>query len=107
MAETAEQCISSIRKRAKDQDDFDNLHRHYRSEGNIRRRVATEDRPQEKFHYKSERAFSFNTFLDRILNVFNIFRDEGEPMAKNTQVHELFRRVQHPQLQDMVKAVEV
>ena len=39
--------------------------------------------------------------------MFNIFRDEGEEMADSTQVRELFKRVQHPQLLDTVKALEV
>ena len=39
--------------------------------------------------------------------MFNIFCDEGEQMADSTQVRELFRRVQHQQLQDTVKALEV
>ena len=39
--------------------------------------------------------------------MFNIFRDEGEMMVKSTQVHELFRRVKHPQLQYTVKDLEV
>ena len=39
--------------------------------------------------------------------MFNIFRDKGVPMDDITQVHELFKRVQHPQLQDTVKDLEV
>ena len=50
---------------------------------------------------------SFNTFLERMQKMFNIFRDEKENMADSTQVCELFRGVQHPQLQDTFKALEV
>ena len=39
--------------------------------------------------------------------MFKIFHDEEEPMNNSTQVRELFRRVQHLQLQDTVKALEV
>ena len=49
----------------------------------------------------------FNTFLYRMKKILIIFRDEGEPMADNTQVRELFRRVQHHQLQDKFKALDV
>ena len=38
---------------------------------------------------------------------FNIFREEGEPIADSTEVNERFRRVHHPQLSDIVKALEV
>ena len=49
---------------------------------------------------------SFNLFLDIIQKIFNIFCDKGEHMDDRTQVSELFRRVCHPQLQDMVKVLE-
>ena len=39
--------------------------------------------------------------------MFNILHGEREHMADSTQVHELFKRVKHPQLQDMVKDLEV
>ena len=38
--------------------------------------------------------------------MFNIFRDERELMSNSTDVRELFRRVQHPELQNTVKALE-
>ena len=77
VAGTAEQWTSSIEKRVNGWDEFDALRRHYRSEGNVSRRVATVDRLQDIFHYKNDRALSFNTFLDRMQKIFNIFRDEG------------------------------
>ena len=39
--------------------------------------------------------------------IFNILRDEEEPVANSTPVRELFRSVLHPQLQDAVKAIEI
>ena len=48
---------------------------------------------------------SFITFLDKTHKLFNIFHDNGVQMSDRTQVRKLFRRVQHPQLQDMVKAL--
>ena len=98
MAETAEQWISSIKKRANGFDDFDALRHHYSGEGNVSRRVTTSDRLRKTLHYKSERALSFNTFLNMMQKMFNIFCDEGKPMADSTQLRELFRRVQHSQL---------
>ena len=38
---------------------------------------------------------------------FNIFREEGEPMADSTQINERFSRFHQPQLSDIVKALEV
>ena len=107
MSETAEQWISIIEKRANGQDNFDALFRHYRSEGNTSHRVTTVYRLRETLHYKSEHALSFNTLLDRMQTIFNVFYDEEEPMDDSTQVRELFRRVQHPQLQGTVKSLEL
>ena len=39
--------------------------------------------------------------------MFNIFKEEGEPIPDNAQIRELFKRVQHPQLQDTVKVLHV
>ena len=49
---------------------------------------------------------SLKTFLHRMQKMFSIFRDKGGQMVDITQVRKLFRRVKHPQLQDMVKAIE-
>ena len=76
MAETAQQWISSIEKCTNIRDDFDALRRHYSGEGNSSRRVATAGRLQEMPHYKSNFAMMFNTFLDRMQKMFNIFRDK-------------------------------
>ena len=107
VSKTYERWISSIEKRANGRDNFDDLRRHDRGEVNVSRCVATSDRLRETLHYKSECALSFNTFLDKMQKMFNIFRNEEEPMADRTQVHELFWKVQHPQLQDTVKSLEV
>ena len=88
-------------------EDSDALFRHYSGEGNVRHHVVTAYSLQEKLHYKSKRSLSFNTFLDKMQKMFTIFRDEGKQMSDITQVRKLFRRVQHPQLQDTVKALEV
>ena len=93
MADTAEQLISSIKKHSNGRDEFDALRLHYSGEGNFIRQLITTDILQEKLHYKSKRVLSFNKFLDRMQKVFNIFRDEGEPMVNSTRVRELFRRV--------------
>ena len=92
-AETAEQWISSIEKSANGRDNFDTLFRHCSAKGNVRRGVATSDLFQETLHYNINSSFSFNTFLDRMQKIFNIFHDKEEPMANRTQVNELFRRV--------------
>ena len=39
--------------------------------------------------------------------MFNIYEDEGEEFTENAKLHEPFKQVQHPQLQDTVKALKV
>ena len=39
--------------------------------------------------------------------MINIYEKEGEEITENGKLHELFKRVQHPQLQDTVKALKV
>ena len=39
--------------------------------------------------------------------MFNIYEEEAEEFTKNAKLRELFKRVQHPQLQDTVKALKV
>ena len=93
VVEMAEQWINSIENCVNGRDDFDAFCRHYSGEGNVNHSASTADCLQETFHYKSEREFSFNTFLDRMHKMFNIFCDKGEQMDDSTQVREIFRRV--------------
>ena len=39
--------------------------------------------------------------------MFNIYEEEGEEFTENAKLRELFKRVQHPQLQDTVNALKV
>ena len=39
--------------------------------------------------------------------MFNIFEEEGEQLTENAKVSELFKHVQHTQLQAIVKALRV
>ena len=39
--------------------------------------------------------------------MFFIFQEEGEELSENAKLQELFKRVQHLQLQDTVKALKV
>ena len=62
---------------------------------------------REGLHYKNERSLAFSIFLDRMQKMFNIYEEEGEKFTENAKLHELFKWVQHLQLQDTVKALKV
>ena len=61
---------------------------------------------REGLHYKNERSLVFSIFLDRMQKMFNIYEEEGEEFTENAKLRELFKQVQHPQLQDTVKALK-
>ena len=107
VAETAEQWIKHLSRYADGRRDMQALRDHYEGEGNASRRIATADRMRDSLHYKSERSLPFTTFLDRLQKMFNIYADEGEAYTDAAKIRELFKRVQHPQLQDTVKALKV
>ena len=83
------------------------LREHYSGEGNASRRIATAERMRESLHYKSDRSLAFSVFLDRMQRMFNIYEEEQEEFSENAKIRELFKQVQHPQLQDTVKALKV
>ena len=65
------------------------------------------EKMQESLNYKSERSLAFSVFLDRMQHMFNIYEEEQEEFSEYTKTRELFKRVQHPQLQDTIKALKV
>ena len=49
----------------------------------------------------------WETFLDRMQKMFNIYKEKGEEMTENAKLRELFKNTKHPQLTESVKALEV
>ena len=107
VAETAEQWIKNIEPHVDGCRDMLALREHYGGEGNASRQIATAEWMRDGLHYKNERSLAFSIFLDRMQKMFNIYEEEGEEFTENAKLHELFKRVQHPQLQDTVKALKV
>ena len=62
---------------------------------------------RDGLHYKNERSLVFSIFLHRMQKMFHIYEEEGEEFTENDKLRELFKGVQHPQLQDTVKALKV
>ena len=106
VAETAKQWIKALEVHGNGRRDMMELREHYSGEGNTSRRIATAERMRESLHYKSERSLAFSVFLDRMQRMFNIYKEEQEEFSENAKIRELFKRVQHPQLQDTIKALK-
>ena len=83
VAETAKQWIKGLEVHGDGRRDMMALGEDYSGEGNASRRIATAER------------------------MFNIYKEEQEEFSENAKIRELFKRVQHPQLQDTVKALTV
>ena len=107
VAESAEQWIKDLTPHVNGKRDREALRDHYGGEGNGSRRIMTAEKLRESLHYKSERSLRFSTFLDRMQKMFNISKEEGEQLTENAKVRDLFKHVQHTQLQDTVKALRV
>ena len=107
VAETAGQWIKNLEPHANGHRDMLALREHYGGEGNTSWCIATAERMREGLHYKNKRSLVFSTFLDRMQKMFNIYEEEGEEFTENAKLCELFKRVQHPQLQNTVKALKV
>ena len=95
VTDSAEQWIKDLAPHVNGRRDMEALNNHYGGEGNASRRIATAEKLHESLHYKSERSLPFNTFLDRMQKMFNIFKEEEEQLTENAKVRELFKRVQH------------
>ena len=102
-----EQWIKNLETHADGRQDMLALREHYSGEGNASRCIATAEQMREGLHYKNERSLAFSIFLDRMQKMFNIYEDEGEEFTENAKLRELFKQVQHPLLQDTVKALRV
>ena len=106
-AELAEQWIQPLAPRGNGREDIFELRHHYEGEGNQSRRIASTDKYRETLHYKSERAMPWETFLDRMQKMFNIYKEESEEMMENAKLRELFKCTKHTQRTESVKALEV
>ena len=106
VAETAEEWIKGLEVHGDGQRDMTALREHYSREGNASCCITAE-RMRESLYYKSEHSLAFSVFLDRMQRMFNIYKEEQEEFSENAKIRELFKWVQHPQLQDTVKALKV
>ena len=107
VAETAKQWIKSLEQHANGHNDMLALREHYQGEGNVSRCIALAKCMRKNLHYKNERSLALSIFFDRMQKMFNIYEEEREEFTENSKLRELFKRVQHPQLQDTIKALKV
>jgi hypothetical protein len=93
-SELAEQCIKSISRKQNGCEDTIDLRNHYSDEGNASRRIAVAERTRDTLHYKSERGFTFSSFLDKLQKMFNISYEEDESISDSAKVRLQLQRWQ-------------
>ena len=103
----AEQWIKPIAKKQNGCKDMTLLRNHYSGEGNASRPIAVAEKTRDSLQYKSKRAMSISSFLDKLKKMFNIFDKEREPISETAEVSLLLKKVEHPQLQDAIGALRV
>ena len=107
LSETAEIWIKGLEHFGDGRRDMIALRNHYGGEGNASCRITIAERMHDNLHYRSEHTLSFSIFFDRMQCMLNIYEEEDEPFTKKAKVTELFKRVQHRDLQGTVKALKV
>ena len=106
--ETAETWIRKNKGKKNGRLDYQDLMDHYNGVGNTNRQVADADNLRDTLHYKSERAFPWESFIRSAEEMFDIYEMEtangfGDDDDK---IRWLLPRVQHPELQQTVEAIE-
>jgi hypothetical protein len=82
------------------------LRSHFAGEGNASRNLGVAERLHETLHYRNERSMTFESFLTNCQKMFNIYQHEDEPLTEDAKVRYLFKRVQHPGLQNAIEALK-
>ena len=86
--------------------DMQALRDHFKGEGNASRQIAEAERLKATLHYKSERSFSFETFLTKIQKMKQIYEEYGEPMTEDALCRFIFEKTEHPGLAADVAALK-
>ena len=78
----------------------------FSSKGNSTRKIVEADRMKKYLHYKNERSLSFEMFLNKCRNFFNIYDKEGELMLEDVKLRFLLDRTQNAYPQVEVDALK-
>jgi hypothetical protein len=105
--ESAEEWIRTLARYQDGRRDVHALKAHFQGEGNASRRIAEADNIRENLYYKSEKAYRFQLFLDKLQSMFTIYKEEGEELTEEAKVRALLDKVKHVHLQATVNAVRL
>ena len=82
------------------------LRDHFVGEVNATRRIAEAERLRNSLCYNKELSLSFEKFLTKYQNMFNIYEKQGEPIPEDANIRFIFDKVRHDGLQLQIKALK-
>jgi hypothetical protein len=105
--ENTEQWVKHLFGKANGRLDIMALRDHYGGEGNMSRRLADADLLYKTLHYKSEKSLTFEKFLDRAQEMFNIYEENSQPIYDDQKIRWLLTKVQNSSLQSTIESIRV
>ena len=98
LGETAEEWIRDHKNKQNGRIDFRALTEHFEGEGNVSRRISQAEALHKSLIYKQERSMKFTVFLNKIQQMFQIYKQEGEEKPESAKIRFLLDRTQAPHL---------
>jgi hypothetical protein len=99
LGETAEEWIRDHKNKQNGRVDFQALQMHFEGEGNVSRRISQAEALHKSLSYKQERSMKFSVFLNKMQQMFQIYKQEGEEKPESAKIRFLLDRTQAPHLQ--------
>ena len=62
---------------------------------------------KNNLRYTEERRGNFNQFLQKLSKILLIFKEEKEPISKESEIRMLFEKINNPELKKPIAALEV
>ena len=103
--ESSEQHISKLDKKANGRLDMQALPNFYGGSGNTTRQISKAEAIKASFHYKGECWLKFETFLDSLQEMFNIYYLNGEEVQESQQIRYLLEKIQADHMKVPVETI--
>jgi Reverse transcriptase (RNA-dependent DNA polymerase) len=105
----AEQWIKDLKPLNNGRRDILALRNHYSGAGNVTRQITRADQIRDSVHYRNERLLSFEKFLNKCQEMFNIYSEQDQPWTERQKVQFLLgkNRVQAANLVAAISALTV
>ena len=92
----SEDWIKPVKRLKNGREDMERLRQHFSGEGNATRRIAVAERLRDSLSYKNERTMSFEFYCNKVQKMYNIFKQQGEPMTDEAKVRFFLKKLVIP-----------